>query len=79
MWFGLELCVYVFNFDELACLLVQVLYLKLNLLLLHLGTLLQSIRDLCLNTISGFFDDIDDPPIRYGFIVICSDSAACSI
>ena len=24
-----------------------------------------------LNTISGLFDDIDDPPVRYGFIVIC--------
>ena len=23
---------------------------------------------------SGLFDVIDDPPIRYGFIVICSDS-----
>ena len=30
-----------------------------------------------MNTISGLFDVIDDPPIRYGFIVICSDSAAC--
>ena len=31
------------------------------------------------NTFSGLFNDIDDPPIRYGFIVICSDSAACGI
>ena len=31
------------------------------------------------NTISGLFDDNDDPPIRYGFKVICSDSAACGI
>ena len=30
-----------------------------------------------MNTISGLFVVIDDPPIRYGFIVICSDSAAC--
>ena len=29
-----------------------------------------------INTINGLFDVIDDPPIRYGFIVICSDSAA---
>ena len=28
------------------------------------------------NTISGLFDDIEDPPIRYGIIVISSDSAA---
>ena len=26
---------------------------------------------------SGIFDVIDDSPIRYGFIVICRDSAAC--
>ena len=32
-----------------------------------------------MSTISGLFDDVDDPPIRYGFIVICSDSAACGI
>ena len=32
VWFGLKLCVYVSNFGEVACLLVQVLYLKLNLL-----------------------------------------------
>ena len=32
VWFGLKLCVYVSHFDEMACLLVQVLYLKLNLL-----------------------------------------------
>ena len=25
-------------------------------------------------TINGLFDCIDDPPMRYGFIVICSDS-----
>ena len=31
------------------------------------------------NTISGLFDVIDDPPIRYGFILICSNSAACGI
>ena len=30
-------------------------------------------------TISGLFDDIDDPPIRYGFIVICSDSTSFAI
>ena len=29
-----------------------------------------------MNTISGLFEDIEDPPIRYGFIVICSDSVA---
>ena len=28
-------------------------------------------------TISGLLDVIDDPHIRYGFIVICSDSATC--
>ena len=26
---------------------------------------------------TGLFDVIDDPPVRYGFIIICSDSAAC--
>ena len=31
------------------------------------------------NTTSGLFDDFDDPPIMYGFIVICSDSAAFGI
>ena len=31
------------------------------------------------NTISGVFYDIDDLPIRYVFIVICSDSAAFDI
>ena len=30
-------------------------------------------------TIIGLFDVVDDPPIRYGFIVICSDSAAFGI
>ena len=32
-----------------------------------------------MNTISVLFDVIDDPPMRYGFIVICSDSAAFGI
>ena len=32
-----------------------------------------------MNTISGLFDVIDDPPIRFGFIVFCSDSAAFGI
>ena len=32
-----------------------------------------------MNTISGLFDDIEDPPIRYGFMVICSDSAVFGI
>ena len=32
-----------------------------------------------MNTISGLIDVIVDPPIRYGFIVICRDSAACGI
>ena len=32
-----------------------------------------------MNTISGLFNVIDDPTIRYGFIVIDSDSAACGI
>ena len=32
-----------------------------------------------MNTISGLLDVIDDPPMRYGFIVICSDSAAFCI
>ena len=32
-----------------------------------------------MNTISGLFDDIEDPPFRYGFIVICSESAAFGI
>ena len=31
------------------------------------------------NTINGLFDVIDDPPIRYGFIVIFSDFAAFGI
>ena len=29
-----------------------------------------------MNTISGLLEDIEDLPIRYGFIVICRDSAA---
>ena len=29
-----------------------------------------------MNTIGGLLVVIDDPPMRYGFIVICSDSAA---
>ena len=32
-----------------------------------------------MNTISVLFDVIDDSPIRYGFIVICSDSVACGV
>ena len=32
-----------------------------------------------MNTINGLFDVIDGLPIRYGFIVFCSDSAACGI
>ena len=32
-----------------------------------------------MNTINGLFEDNEDPPIRNGFIVICSDSAAFSI
>ena len=32
-----------------------------------------------MNTINGLFDVIDDPPMRYGFIVIRSDSAAFGI
>ena len=32
-----------------------------------------------MNTISGLFDVFDDPSIRYGIIVIFSDSAACGI
>ena len=32
-----------------------------------------------MNTISGLFDVIDEPPIKYGFIVTFNDSAACSI
>ena len=32
-----------------------------------------------MNTISGLFDVIDDPPMRCGYIVICSDSAAFGI
>ena len=31
------------------------------------------------NTINGLFDCIVDRPMRYGFIVICSDSAAYGI
>ena len=31
------------------------------------------------NDDNGLFDDNDDSPIRYGFIVICSDSAECVI
>ena len=31
------------------------------------------------NTIFGLFDVFDDPPMRHGFIVICSVSAACCI
>ena len=32
-----------------------------------------------MKTINGLFEDIEDPPIRYGFMVICSDSAAIGI
>ena len=32
-----------------------------------------------MNTINGLFDVIDDPSIIFGFIVICSDSAAFGI
>ena len=32
-----------------------------------------------MNIINGLFNFIDDPPMRYGFIVICSDSAAFGI
>ena len=32
-----------------------------------------------MNTMSGLFDAIDDPPMRYGFIVFCSDSAEFGI
>ena len=32
-----------------------------------------------MNTISGLLDVIDDPRMSYGFIVICSDSAAFGI
>ena len=32
-----------------------------------------------MNTINGLLDVIDDPPIKYGFIVIWSDSAAFGI
>ena len=31
------------------------------------------------NTIMGFFDNMDDPPVRYGFIVTRSDSAVFGI
>ena len=31
------------------------------------------------NIIKGLFDVIEDPTIRYGFLVICSDSAAFGI
>ena len=31
------------------------------------------------NTINGLFYCIDDPPMKYGFIVICSDSTAFGI
>ena len=32
-----------------------------------------------MNTINGLFDVFDDPAMRYGFIIICSDSAAFGI
>ena len=32
-----------------------------------------------MNTISGLSDVIDDPRIRYGFIVLFSDYAACGV
>ena len=31
------------------------------------------------NTINGLLDDIDDLLIGYGFIVVCTDSAALGI
>ena len=32
-----------------------------------------------MNNINGLFDVVDDPPMRSGFIVFCSDSAAFGI
>ena len=32
-----------------------------------------------MKTISDLLEDMEDPPIRYGFIFICSDSAAFGI
>ena len=32
-----------------------------------------------MNTINGLLDIIDDPPLKYGFIVILSDSGAFGI
>ena len=32
-----------------------------------------------MNTISGLYDVIDNPPIRHGFLVIFIDSAACGV
>ena len=29
--------------------------------------------------ISGLFENIEEPPMRYGVIVICSDSAAFGV
>ena len=31
------------------------------------------------NAINDLFEEIEDPPIRHGFFVICSDSAAFGI
>ena len=32
-----------------------------------------------MKTMGGLFEDMKDPPIMYGFIVICSDSAVFGI
>ena len=32
-----------------------------------------------MNSINRLFEDIDDPPLRFGFIVIYSDSAVFGI
>ena len=32
-----------------------------------------------MSTISGLFEDIEDPLIRYGFIVVCTESVAFGI
>ena len=68
--YELELYVYL-HFDEVVYLPVLDRYMKINLLKLHLSNLplTECSESVPVNTMSGLLDLIDDPPIRYGFVV----------
>ena len=79
VWFGLELWVHVSNFDEVVYFLVQVLIQsQIGCDCIQKFSTEYSIS-VPINTINGLFEDIEDPPIRYGLILICSESATFSI